>query len=209
MGMLGKRLKSNGARVTLSSSLVARSSQGTIRVSPVGLCWAAFDPADAILPIMPQVIATAKERIAMSELRSMYFSIGRAQGRTTVRFRTRLEASALWDALRAAGECGLSPDEHAAVSRVLKLAGGRCSVLTNFPFEGASPRIRGGKQYYTGRISSAEAASTLSLVGVNSLRSSYIPRDAILTFDHRFSPTGTSLASLFGDLGEWCFYTPS
>ena len=145
----------------------------------------------------------------MREMSRMYYRAGRSQGRTVVRFATRLEASAMWDAPRATGECGLSPDEHAVVSAISRLAGGRCTTLTNFPFDGAASRISGGKQYYEGPIDSMEAASTLRQAGGGLRRSSYVLRDAILTFDHEISPPEAQLASLFSDLGEWCFFTPS
>jgi len=138
----------------------------------------------------------------------MYFSVGKSQGGTIVRLTTRLESSALWDVLRATGECGLSPDEHAVTSRVLEMVGGRCTMLTSFPFEGASPRIRGGTQYYEGNIDSAEAAATLRQVGGGSLGCSYVPRDATLTFDHRSSISEAKLDSIFRELGEWCFFVP-
>jgi hypothetical protein len=209
MSILAVRLGKTGAAVSLSSSLVAKSKEGSIHVDPIGICWSTSDPADAILPLIPELLASHNERIALGELGSMYFRAGRRQGKTVVRLSTRLEASALWDALRAAGDCGLSPDEHAVVSTILRLTKGRCVMVTNFPFDGAASRICGGKQYYEGPIDSAEAASTLRQVGGSSRRNSYVPRDATLTFDRLFSPSEAELSSLLGSLGEWCYFTPS
>jgi hypothetical protein len=188
---------------------VARSKEGTIHVDPQGLCWSTSDPADLVLPIIPDLLESPKGPIPLRELSRMYYRTGRSRGRAVVRFTSRHEASATWDALRANGECGLSPDEHAVVSTVLRLAGGRCTILANFPFDGAASRICGGKQYYEGPIDSKEAASTLSQAGGSLRRSSYVPRDAILAFDHEISLPESPLASLISDLGEWCFFTPS
>jgi len=209
MGILAGRLEKTGASVSLSSSLLAKSKEGSIHVDPIGICWSMSDPADVILPLIPDILASPNERISLGELSSMYFRAGRSQGKTVVRLSTRLEASALWDTLRAAGECGLAPDEHAVVSTILRLAKGRCVMVTNFPFDGAATRICGGKQYFEGPIDSTEAASTLRPVGGSSRRNSYVPRDATLTLDRLFSPPEAELASLLGSLREWCFFTPS
>jgi len=209
IGTLTRRLEQTGASVSASSSLVAKTKEGIIHIDPAGLCWSTSDPADLILPVIPEILEIPKERVPLRDLSDKYFRAGMSGGKLVVRIVTRVEASALWDALREAGECGLSPDEHSVASTILRHAGGKCTMLTDFPFSGAASRIHGGRPYYEGPIDSSEAASTLRKVGSNSPRNSYLPRDAALAFDHRFSPPGTELAQLLHDLGEWCFFTPS
>ena len=188
--------------------MVAKWKEGIIHADPIGVCWSAFDPADAVLPVIPEVLESPKEQIPLGELTEMYLRVGRSQHKTVVRFATRVESSALWGALRASDQCGLTPDEHAVISTILSIAGGRCTMVSNFPFDGAASRLRGGKQYFEGLMDSGEAASTLRKAGANSRRCSYLPRNAAIVFDHQFPPRTAELASLLRNLGDWCFFTP-
>jgi hypothetical protein len=208
MEVFAARLSEKGASVTRSPSLTAKSKGGTVHIEPMGLCWSASDPADLILPAIPSVLECKRERIQLERLKEMYFGLGSSRGETALRFTTRLEGSAPWDALREAGDCGLSPDEHALISAVIEQADTPCTMLTDFPFDGAVVRIHGRRQYYSGLLDSATALATLRRVGSRSERNSYLAKTSTLTFPRDFSLPDGRLASLFDDLGEWCFFTP-
>jgi hypothetical protein len=209
MDILEERLAKKGTTSRGRTSLVAKTKDGVIHVDPAGLCWSAVDPSDSILPAIPDLLAAPKERIPLNDLKAMYFRVAQRSGETAINLTTRLEASTKWDSLRAAGECGLAPDEHALASFILERTRMPCTMLTDFPIEGAVSRIFGRRRYYEGLVDSEVAASTLSKVGDRPHRSSFIERDCALRFTGPLHLSEIDLASLLGNLGEWCFFTPT
>jgi hypothetical protein len=165
MRIFVRRLENKGYSVRAARRVTAKSREGTINISSSGLCWSSFDPADAVLPAIPDALSFPKEPVPLRTLKAMYFETARIGGRTMVRLSTRLEFSFLWDQLRASGRCGLTPDESAVASLFIRKASGDCELLADFPTEGAVPRICGRMRYFDSSIDNELAASTLRVIG--------------------------------------------
>ena len=207
MQVFARRLVSKRYSVRLSQLLSAKSKEGTVHIDPSGLCWSSFDPADAVLPAVPDALACPKDRLPIRELEAKYFKAVKSGGTTIVRLNSRMESSSLWDALRASGECGLAPDEHDVVTFLMEQAGGTCRMVTDFPVEESTLRTCGRKHYFDSRLRSAEAASTLRTIGGRGSRNSYIQRDGTLRLSRAPSRSHKGLVELFDGLDEWCFFT--
>lgn len=205
MEVISKRLIKSGFSVLSSGRLSAMSQEATIRIEPSGICWSAADPADAVLPAIPDILACPKEKVQAKELQGMYFTASRLKGISNVRLSTRIESFSNWDRLRTSGASGLAPDEHCVASFVIEEAAGNCQLLTDFPTEGSAPTLCGSKLYFESNIGATEALNTLGAVGRRQARNSYIPRAGILRLAvTRFS--SNKLAGLFHELGEWCSF---
>ena len=209
MGAFAKRLTGCGFLVSRSNSISATSPKGVIHVDPRGFCWSVFDPSDEILPVIPNLLETPKEGEPLLELMSSYFILGKSKEKTVVKVSTRVESSTLWKALRASGECGLTPDEHAVVSFLLKRAKGECRLLTDYPTDRSILRVYGRRRYYESEIRPSDAGSTLRSVGRKAFRNSYLPSTGALIFGSLAQPSKEELAQLFKDLGEWCYFQPT
>ena len=204
-----KRFEKLGCRVRVAGSVTATTKEGAVHISPSGYCWASFDPSDAVLPAIPSVLDAPKERVPLESLRSMYFRSARAGRGTIALLQTRVESSSLWDGLRAAGECGLTPDEHAIASLILRRTEGECEVVTDFPAEDSAPRICGRKRYYVSSIEAGEALATLRVAGARGPRNSYLKRDGTLGLGRFRPPTRQEWLDLFEGTGEWCSFAPA
>ncbi|MDA4119119.1 MAG: hypothetical protein OK436_00855 [Thaumarchaeota archaeon] len=209
MEALAKRLTQSGFLVSRSNLISAKSVKGVIHVDPRGFCWSSFDPRDEILPAIPNLLETPKEREPLRELMGLYFMSAKSKAKTVVKVSTRVESSTLWKALRASGECGLTPDEHAVVSFLFKKAKGECRLLTDYPTEGSTLRIYGRRRYYESELRPPDAGSTLRTVGRRAFRNSYVPRNGALMFESLDLPSKEELAHLFEGLGEWCYFHPT
>jgi hypothetical protein len=207
--VVGNRLTQSGFHISRSNVISAKSAKGVIHVDPRGFCWSSFDPRDEILPIIPNLLETPKERMPLRELMGSYFMFAESKAKTVVKVSTRVESSTLWKDLRVFGECGLTPDEHAVVSFFFKKAKGECRLVTDYPTDGFTLRIYGRRRYYESEIRPTEAGSTLRMVGRKAFRNSYIPRDGALMFESLDLPSKEDLAHLFQDLGEWCYFHPT
>jgi len=208
MEAFAKRLTENGFLVSLSNVISAKSAKGVIHIDPRGFCWSLFDPRDEILPVVPNILKVPKERKPLRELIGSYFMVAKSKAQTVVKVFTRIESSTLWKALRVSGECGLTPDEHVAVSFLFKKAKGECRLLTDYPTYGSILRIYGRRRYYESKLKPPEVGSTLRPVGRKAFRNSYVPRAGTLTFESFDLPSKEELAHLFQDLGEWCYFEP-
>jgi hypothetical protein len=206
MEVIEQRLAKKGFSVRLSGSLVAKSREGVLHLNPSGTCWSAFDPGDLILPAVPEVLEAPKEHVPLRTLQSVYFKTGGSA--KAVRLSTRIESGSNWDRLRAAGECGLCPDEHAVATFLISRAGGTCELLTDFFTEGASPRLCGRKRYFDSALPCREVASTLRVAGGDTSRNSYLRRDNMLRLKKELWPSKSDLSELFHSLGEWCSFIP-
>ncbi|HYB06788.1 MAG TPA: hypothetical protein VEB87_01385 [Nitrososphaerales archaeon] len=202
------RLKRNGFHVEPSPTLTARSREGVVHVGESGLCWSSFDPSDSILPAIPEVLAFPKQTIPLRELRRKYFSQTKSGANTVVHFSIRMESASLWRALRASGECGLAPDEHAVASFILRHSEGTCELVTDFPAAGSVPLMCGRKRYFISSLGKIEAALTLRDAGEKNVRNSYVRRDSTIGLE-AISLSRDDLLRLFEELGEWCFFSPS
>ncbi len=206
--ILADRLTRNGYSVHASRIIVAKSDGRVIRIDPSGLCWSAADPSDDVLPAIPDILAVPKQPVPLARIAEMYFRIGESGGGSVVRFSTRIEHSALWDSLRATGECGLAPDEHMVASRLIGRAGGTVSLITDFPSEGSDVRVLGRRRYFESAMSPLNAESTLRVAGSRGPMNSYLPRDVTLKLSASPSLANENLDQALEGLGEWCYFTP-
>lgn len=208
MRVISERLTEAGYSVELSDHLSARSAHASIRVDASGVCRATTDVGDLLIPAVPDILASRKARIPMSELESLYLAGGRFGRKTTIRVFTRVESGRLWDLMRASESCGLTPDEHAVTSFLLERSHGACEVLTDFPTHESVVRVLRGRRYYNSRVYAATASMTLRAAGARSPRNSYLRRDGVLKVDNLRRPSASDWRCLFNELGEWCYFAP-
>jgi hypothetical protein len=208
MHVLGRRFQRLG-RVRMSSDhLSAELRSGVLHVVSSGLCWSRIDPADFILPIIPDILSVSKNDIPSKEdLESMYFRTSRESGVFRIHLRVRLERSSTWSALRALGECALAPDEHAVVTHLLRSSRGSCRVLTDFPGHCSKLVVYRGKRYFDSRVEATYAAETLRHTDEGSARNSYVPRNGVLELRGASCLERRTIADLFESLGEWCSFS--
>lgn len=207
MSILVKRLVMKGCVLRASDPIVARSKEGVLRVSPAGMCWASFDPSDLVLPAVPEILESVKNAVPVKTLAAKYFAVARAGGGTVVRLSTRVESSTLWDELRSAGECGLTPDEHAVVTFLIGRADS-CTMVTDFPVDGSRTAIVGRRRFFDSKVESGEAVRTLRQVGVRGPRNSYVRREGMLRMEGFSAPARSELLGIFAGIGEWCSFAP-
>ena len=202
-----RRLARLGDVKDRAGSISARVAEGMIHVDPAGLCWSRFDPSDAILPVMPDVLSCPKAKASTDELMGKYVR-ARTSGRAmSVRFSTRLESEPRWRALRASGECALAPDEHEVAVAMLRRAGGNCRLVTDYPESGSVQMRIGNRRYFESVIKSAEAVSNLRVTGTRGPWNSYLLPDGTLGLAARQGLLDELGARLSDALGEWCYFT--
>ena len=207
VGVLARRFSEIGS-VKRGAVLVGNSRQGTIRVSESGLCWSSFDPSDAVLPAVPDLLSCPREEAPLEAVRGKYLAMRKSRSGMTIRILPRLEASSLWRELRASGGCALAPDEHAVVSSLIRRAQGTRVMVTDFFVDSSTPLIYGRKRYFSSKLGPDEAASTLNVVGGRGQRNSYIPNDGELGPILLSSFSRRDWVDLLAGLGEWCPFTP-
>lgn len=208
VGTIAERLAEKGFVVQRTSSLAARMNGTSIHVSPAGFCWSTKDPSDAIVPTIPAILETTKEKMELLELRDHYFKLQRSGKSAVLRLSSRLESSPVWRTLRASDQCMLTPDEQAVALLLMRSSSARCNLLTDFPTRSGRVRMIGKRQYYESRIDTVTAEATLRAVGQRGSRNSYIPERGILQFEAFRLPMRESFAELFRGLGEWCYLRP-
>ncbi len=207
--ILRRRLVEVGYRVSVGDVLRAEKGRSTITISQVGLCWSNDDLIDAIAPVLPEVIASEKEKTSVEELQSKYFRIKLTGEGTLLRFSPRMESSTIWESLRSTGQCGLSPDEHTLTRFVLSQTAGDCVVLTDYPTESSVVRRIGRKQYYESNIRASEVAGDLRSCEGRGVRNAYLPKNALLRFTSPLDFTPEKAAKIFSELGDWCSFSSS
>lgn len=204
MDALAGRLEGLGRAVEAAPLLVARSPGGSVTVDPKGLCWGVLDPADLILPAVPGLLAIPREGARAGEIRGMYYRVAGMGRKTLLRLSTRVEASASWDRLRAAGDCGLSPDEHLVATRLLKPLDAPCRVVTDFIADNSLPFRVGRTTLFASDLTGSEVASTLRAGGERKARNTYLPRSGIIEIRGREIPSLPD--DDLDDLGDWCSF---
>ena len=207
MQMIAKRLAGLGKVVRSTELVSAKLTDGSIHVDARGLCWARFDPSDAVLPVVPDLLSCRRTKVSTKDLRAKYYRIVKGMGPEAVRFSLRLESGSHWRALRASGDCALAPDEHETAASLLSASTGSYRMVTDYP-EDESTVIRiGGRRFFESNVESEEAASTLRVAGERAPRNSYIPADGILRLAEGSTFQAERNAKLFDSLGEWCYYS--
>jgi hypothetical protein len=206
MRILAKGLTKKCFQVQATHSIVAKSSRGTIHIEPSGVCWSPSDPADFILPSIPDVLGSPKERLTTTELQSKYFKPLSRIG--VIQLFPRIEISSNWEALRASGDCGLTPDEKLIVSSLLDGARGPCPLVTDFLAADSRPVVYGRKRYFESSVQSTEARGTLRAIGQKGVRNSYLPRHGLLKLPHPW-PSPREMREALGQLDEWCYFNAS
>jgi hypothetical protein len=205
---IGDRLKERGYVVSTAQSIKARKGRTFIGCDPVGLCWSNSAPMDAILPHIPELLASPKEDAPVVELRRRYFGARRSGQGATIRFRPRLEGGPVWRGLRGSGLCALTPDEHAVLVFLLEHASGPLNVVTDFVAKTSSRRIVNRRQLYDSGIGAALVRSTLSSTETRGQRNSYLPQGGVLRLSRFDPPSKREYVELFESLGEWCYFQP-
>ena len=209
VGLLRERFSDLGYEVESKGLLSGRSRKGVIQVDPSGLCWSASDPADAVLPAMPALLACPKETIPAGALKRLYYAkVSQGSRQPVIRFLPRMESGPLWRRLRSLGGCGLAPDEHLLLSALLKRSLAPCTLLTDYPTEGSSAKRFGTRTYFVSTLDPSEASATLRAVGERGIRNAYLPRDGLVSLNEPLLPE-MELSVLFRELGEWCYFSPS
>jgi hypothetical protein len=204
MGVLAERLTKEGLRVRVTDSIFATSSGETVHIEPSGICWSTSDPADLILPAIPDVLASPKESLPTIDLQSKYFT--KSNKVREIQLFPRIDVSSNWETLRAEGECGLAPDEHLVTSFLLERARGSCLIVTDFPVDGSRRLILGRRRYFESNVLADEVHRTLRVVGKKGVRNSYLPKGGALSLGpSRLS--SRDIGELVSQLGEWCYFT--
>lgn len=205
---LVKEIEKRGSLVRQGAGSVTATSQGaTVHLEQAGYCWSSTDPSDLVLPLVPDLLSFPKERVSARAFSQMYFSSFIVDGVPSVKARPRLEAASNWAKLRAAGDCGLTPDERLAIARLVSSADLVGPLVTDFPIDGSSSMVIGRRMYYQSVVSGPEAGAALREVGETKRRNCYVPQDGV------FRNFGPSLAidcssEIALEAGEWCFLRP-
>lgn len=206
MGLLRERFRNIGYGVTYDGHLKARSREGVVHIDPSGLCWSGSDPADAVLPAVPSLLALPKETTTARALARLYYAgVGRRRSLQEYRLLPRIESGPPWAKLRSLGYCGLAPDEHLLASAMLRRSGCRNSLLTDFPVEGSAVRRYGRRNYFVSDLPPSEASSSLRAIGDSKTRNAYLPRDGVLRLAGPLLRPA-ELSGVFEELGEWCSF---
>jgi hypothetical protein len=201
-----RRFEEKGWAVERAGFLTAKLRKVAIHVVPSGYCWSSHDPSDMVLPAIPEILSCPKERAPLAKIEEMYYRISNVNGQAVVHLSSRIESTSLWGELRSAGECALSPDEHAVASFMIARAKGTSRMLTDFPVAGSVPKIYGRKRFYESNLNREAALSTLRVAGMRAAESSYLRRDGILALGSVSLPTRDVRLGLIDELGEWCSY---
>jgi hypothetical protein len=209
MHVISDRLTSLGYSVHLTRALAAKYADSTVRVDPSGVCWSTGNFDDSIIPAIPSILASEKEKVPTEELESMYVAVGRSEHGVRARLTTRLESYSNWRRLRESDTCALSPDEHLVACFMLRRANGSCGVLTDFPVRRSEVRIFGGRRYFDSHLDCRQVASTLRVAGAKSKKNSYLRREGLLELGRLKLPSAREWRELFDKLGEWCYFKPA
>jgi hypothetical protein len=210
MHLLGTRFRQLGRVRRVSDRLSVELKAGIMHVSSSGLCWMRIDPADYILPIIPEILSVSKEKIPSKEaLERMYFRTSVETGVLRVHLHVRLEHNSTWRALRASGECALAPDEHAVATHLLKNSRGSCGVVTDFPNHCSKLVIFRDRKYFDSTVETKYAAETLRHTDAGSARNSYIPRNGVLDLKDSSFVERQDIKDMFESMGEWCSFSPN
>lgn len=205
--IIGQRLASYGRVAATPASITAYLKDGAVYVNELGLCWSRTDPADVILPMIPEILECSKTKIPMQGLESIYLRFPRDCPATGIHLHVRIESGPVWRALRASGDCALAPDERNVAAFLMRNAAGMISVLTDYPTPRSKLRIIGGRRYFDSKLRPYEAATTLRTAGTKAQRNSYVPMDGELELDGSILGKRQALRNLFNSLGEWCYFS--
>lgn len=192
-----------------SSHKGVRGETEVVHVDPEGLCWANFDPSDAVLPALPEILSMSKEKIPLGGLLRKYFGQQKEGSDLLVRLSTRLESSSTWGELRRLGQSALAPDERSVACFLIAVSKGPLEMVTNYPTEGSRQKIHGRRLYYESFLEPEEAARNLSSLGRKGPRDSFLPRNGILRLRSYRSPPRKSWVGLFDSLEDWCYLRPT
>jgi hypothetical protein len=198
MQVLRDRLASNGFSTrTDGERLRAESGSGGVTIARSGLAWSGGEMLDAIAPAMPSLFRLPREFTPTNP----YFASKKSRGVFEVQFFPRMEGLRLWTALRRAGECGLTPDEKVAVSRVLLGVDQHVECVSDYPTEGCSTLQVGKMQYYRSSVPAGELVSNLRTTSSSFSKNCYLPRTSVIRLKVSSAPTLPT-----GDeFGEWCY----
>ena len=204
---IAESLQRRGCSIRSRNPVIARSKQGTVRVTLDGLCLSSFDASDLVLPTVPDVLTLPKEEVPLGVLQSMYLrELGTGES-PVVRLTPRLEYSSLWGELRRTGRCALAPDEHLLCTSLIGRAG-CCEIVTDFPCDRTQPFVMGRKRYFRSTLDKDQALATLRVIGKLGSRNSYLSQVGALKLNRFSKPKKCWFAKVFAEMGEWCSFSP-
>jgi hypothetical protein len=209
LSLFEKRLLKVGYGTSHKGGML-RATKGTtlIRLDPRGICHSNADVVDEIAPALPEILEAKKEAEPLENLAGRYFDAEKSAAGGVVRLWPRMESSFLWRELRAMGQCGLTPDEHAVFRSLFLHASGSCPMLSDFPSDQSVIRMIGKRRYFESVMEPATVASNLGMVGLRKSRNVYVPKDGLLRFRKLVMPSAREMTELFSGLGEWCYFLP-
>jgi hypothetical protein len=202
--LVASRLASIGFELRPGRILVAKKAHQMIFVSTSGYCWSNQDPYDAIVPLIPELLTSAKELIGQGPLLGMYFHRKDEAGGMFVRLTSRVEQGPLWRKLREMDLCGTTPDELLVYSRILEAAIGGCSLLTDFPTDGSKSSIIGRRLYYESWLPATECISLIRTACERGERNAYFPKSGVIKFERLRRFSKRDMVEIVSNLGEWC-----
>ena len=205
--MMNSRLECLGFEIRIGDSMVARKPGQTLRLSPSGFCRSNFDPFDAVVPLIPDLLSSPKVRITEVEILGMYFRRSDSQGQS-VRLSPRMERGGLWWELRSRGLSGLTPDEALVYSRVLAVASGTCTFLTDFPTRHSKMTLIGKRVFYKTELPVEQFAGMIGTMPGRVGRNVYLPENGMMNFTHQRDLSPADRSEIISNLGEWCTYEP-
>lgn len=171
---LSEGLRDRGFSVDQGRLVNARKRSIALHVDPSGVCWSSSDPSDFVVPLIPSLLRMPKERVMLVNITSRYFKLRAHDTKTFLTFSTRMEAS-FWWALRASGQCAVTPDERTIALSLLKCSE-EVELVTDFPTPSGRARMIGKRQYYESFLGLGDARRTLSVAGRAGARNSYLMR---------------------------------
>ena len=205
LGFLRREFERKGFSVEPGERITARRRGESLHLEPCGYCWSSGDPADLILPMVPDLLSFPKEGISQRSLEGMYFRGDASGERGSTRVYPRLESYTRWERLRKDDGCGMAPDESLVCTSLMGRSSEPFPMVTDYLTDGAVPVVWGRRRYFETSLPPEEASRTLRSAVAKGVRNSYLPRDGLLLGRH--GPA--NVWDLAEELGEWCFYTAS
>lgn len=198
MQLLASRLVECGFSVSSTTGRLT-GHQGRVGISVLssGIAWSEEEMLDIVAPVVPHLLRFPTE----SRTENPYLLVKRAREGFEIQLFPRMESFRLWAGLRGMGECGLTPDEKVAVSKVLEGQDRLIECTTDFPTEGCKVFQVGRRQYYTAHLPASEFVSRLRTVATSLSKNCYLPKSSIIRVQARPSQQ----LPLGDELGEWSF----
>lgn len=208
LATLSAHLRTRGLIVRAGSTktrlTVTRGSQRILVDGHLGLAWSSEDMLDTLAPSIPALLEAGRVgRNPSADVSALYYSLRRSGSSTQVLIFPRLESLRTWTYLRAEGLCGLTPDEAAALSHVLKSqpGGSKLECITTQPKAGSARQQFGRKVYYRSKVDVEEFLQSLRTIDSGTGGPfSYVPRNSVIELGAARIDSPLPAERL----GDWC-----